>query len=178
MIRNTDGTTYTLKGNLNQYSPNSKDKDLFDKWDQEAIKIGGSPILYYEVFALTGDLDPLYLENRSKLFSTHPVQLYCYYEPVSSQNFINTFGIDSPDELLFEFNYKSVLETLGHLPKPGSRIYTPHKGENWMIIQSNLSEYKLWGTLRLQILCSKFQESLTTGEGNVAKNPINKIKID
>ena len=32
------------------------------------------------------------------------------------------FGIDSPDEMTFELNYKAVLRDLGYAPKIGSRL--------------------------------------------------------
>ena len=111
----------------------------------------------------------LYLESRDKLFSHIPIELYAYYDPVPAQNYQMTFGIDAPDEMMFELNYQSVLNTIGHPPKIGSRIYTPHKRENWVVVQRNLGEWKLWGELRIQLLCQRFQESVTTGEGTVTQ---------
>jgi hypothetical protein len=52
--------------------------------------------------------------------------LYCSYDPKNSQNLVNAFGIDAPDELQIEFNYRDVLQKVGHPPKIGSRLYTPH----------------------------------------------------
>ena len=89
---------------------------------------------------------------------------------------MSAFGFDSPDEMMFEFNYKSVLRQIGHPPKIGSRLHTPHLREDWVIVQRMTGEYKLWGSLRLQILCQRFQESTTTGEGKVTqKKPDFKI---
>lgn len=165
MILNADGTSYNTVGSIQQFDPENPELCLFDLWDEEIIRMGGSPIFYYEVFIQSGTVDPLYLEDRGKIFSNNPIQLYCTYEPVPSQNSVGTFGLDSPDEMIFEFNYRSVLKTIGHPPKIGSRLFTPHLRENWVIIQRNLGEFKLWGALRLQILAQKFQESVTTKEG-------------
>ena len=78
----------------------------------------------------------------------------------------------------FEVNYRTTLRTIGHPPKIGSRVFTPHLQENWVIIQRNLGEFKLWGSLRLELICQRFQESVTTGEGEVTqKQPDVKIKI-
>jgi len=172
----SNGKPYTTAGSNQQFDPENPELCLFDSWDQEAIRIGGSPIFYYEVFIQTNTADPLYLEDRGKIFSNNPIQLYGTYEPVQSQNSMGVFGIDSPDEMIFEFNYKAVLAAIGHPPKIGSRLFTPHLRENWVIIQRNLGEFKLWNAMRLQILAQKFQESVTTGEGKVTqKSPDFKI---
>ncbi len=176
MIRNQDGTPYKPVGDIQQFDPENPEHDLFNMWDEEIIRMGGSPILYHEVFIQSGTVDPLYWEDRGKIFSNNPVQLYGLYEPIPSQNYMSAFGFDSPDEMMFEFNYKSVLRQIGHPPKIGSRLHTPHLREDWVIVQRMTGEYKLWGSLRLQILCQRFQESTTTGEGKVTqKKPDFKI---
>jgi hypothetical protein len=169
MLRNASGKPYQVVGNLQQFDPENPEHDLFNLWDEEIIKIGGAPIEYYEVIISFSSIDDLYHEARSKLFSHIPIQLWGYYEPVPAQNYQNSFGIDSPEEMIFEFNYRSVLKSIGHPPKIGSRLYTPHKRENWVIIQRNLGEWKMWGEIRLQLLCQKFQETVTTGEGVVTQ---------
>lgn len=169
MIRNPDGTPYSASGDFSQYDPTNPDKELFNLWDQELIRISGTPIFYFEVFIPTETIDPIYLESRNKIFATNPIKLYALYEPIPSQNSMGVFGIDAPDEMLLELNYSEVLSTLGHMPKIGSRILTPHLNENWKIVQNNLGEFKLWGAMRLQIMVQKFQESTTTGEGKVTQ---------
>ena len=168
-IKNQDGTTYRVAGSLQQFDPENTEHDLFNQWDQEVIQIGGTPLMYYDVFINMNTVDRLYVEDRGKIYSQHPIQIWGYYDPIPSQNFQGMFGIDSPDEMMFEFNYKHVLQTIGHAPKVGSRIYSPHKRENWMVIQRNVEVFQLWGELRLQVMCERFQESLTTGEGRVTQ---------
>lgn len=177
-MRNLDGSPYRLLGSVQTFDNNDRTHDLFNLWDQEAIVRGGSPIFYYGVVITQNMIDPVYTEARGKLFSEHPVQLWCTYDPIASQNLMNQFGIDSPDEITFELNYRSVLKALGHPPKIGSRLYTPHLRENWEIIQRNLGEFKLWGALRIQLICKRFTESVTTSAGKVtAKEPNLKINI-
>lgn len=177
-LLNSDGTPYTLSGSATQFDPQNPMFDLFNQWDQEAIQRGGSPLYYYEVIIQPDMIDPIYLEARNKLFSNNPVQLWCNYEPIPSQNLLNQFGIDSPDEIKFEVNYRAVLQAVGHPPKIGSRIFTPHLSENWVIIQRNLGEFKMWGAIRLELICQKFQEDVVTGDGKVTQNqPQTKIKI-
>ncbi len=176
MIKNPDGSVYSPSGSLQQFDPTNLEHDLFNVWDQEVIEIGGSPVYYHQIFINTASIDPLYLEARDKMYSPHGVKLYSFYEPNAAQNYMNVFGVDSPDEMMFEFNYRHVLQELKAPPKIHGLIYTPHKGEYWKIIQRNVQIFKLWGELRLQVMCTRFQESLTTGEGKAApKYPSYKV---
>lgn len=176
-IYNSDGSVFQVTGKLSQFDPNNPEHELFNQYDQEIIEINGTPLYYYEVFINMNTIDELYVEDRGKLWSNCPICIYGFYEPIPSQNFMGTFGIDSPDEIMFEFNYRYVLNTLKHVPKIGSRIFSPHKSENWVITQRNLENYKLWGELRLQLMCQRFQETTTTGEGKVTQ-PTTGFKIN
>lgn len=179
-ILNPDGSKFGVTGSLTQFDPDNPEFDLFNLWDQEAIEIGGTPLFYYEVFINVNNIDELYVEARDKIWSQFPICIYGYYDPIPSQNALGAFGIDSPDEMMFEFNYRHVLKKLGHPPRIGARIYSPHKRENWMIKQRNVEVFKMWGELRLQVMCDRFQESVTTGEGKVTQREpdfkINAIK--
>ena len=169
-IKNTDGTPYQLQGSFSQFDPNNPEFDLFNSWDQEIIQIGGTPILYYECFIQMNTVDKLYLEDRGKLWSPVGVQLYGWYDPIPSQQSLTMFGFDSPDdEIMMQFNHEDVKAKIGHLPKIGSRLYTPHKKEHWVITRRNVEEFKLWGQLRLQILVKRFQEDLISGTGRVTQ---------
>lgn len=179
-IRNPDGSVVKPTGSLQQFDPENPEHDLFNLWDQEVIEIGGTPLYYYDLFINIQNIDELYLEARDKIWSPCEVCLYGYYDPIPSQNAMGMFGIDSPDDMMFEFNYRHVLKKLGKPPKIGARIFSPHKGEHWVIIQRNVEVFKLWGELRLQVMCQRFQESLTTGEGKVTQRrpnfKVNSIK--
>ena len=158
-----DGQVYCPTGSLQQFDDGLPEHKLFTAWDAESIRQGGSPIFYYELFVNMNNIDPLYLETRTKIYSPMPVQLYCFYEPVPSQNFQTPFGIDSPDDMLFEFNYNDVLDKLGHVPKIGSRFFTPFLKENWVIVERKTAEMKLYQVVRLQCLCQRFQEDSVSG---------------
>ena len=43
--------------------------------------------------------------------------------------------------------------------------------------QKSVENYKLWGELRLQLMCQRFQESTTTGEGKVTQ-PTTGFKVN
>lgn len=178
MIRNPDGTPYRASGEYKHFNPTQPEHCLFNSLDQEAIEIGGSPIYYYEALLQQSTIDPLYLEDRGKLYSIHPITLYATYEPITAGNTISVFGIDAPDEMKFELNYRAVLKKLGHPPKLDSRIYTPHKGEDWRIIHRQVGEFKMWGEIRLILICKRFQESVTTGEGRVTEPKPPRIHIN
>lgn len=180
VIKNPDGSTFSPTGSLQQFDPSNPEMDLFNSYDQEVIQIGGSPLFYYEIFINLSNIDELYMEARDKIWSQQPICLYGYYDPIPSQNAMGAFGIDSPDEMMFEFNYRSVLTALNHAPKIGARIFSPHKKENWVVKQRGVEVFKLWGEIRLQVMCDRFQENLTTGEGKVTQRQpdfkINSIK--
>jgi hypothetical protein len=181
VIYNPNGSRYQPSGTLQQFDPENLEHDLFNTWDQEVIQIGGTPIFYYEVFINLSSIDELYVEARDKIYSEQPICLYGYYDPKPSENMMGMFGMDSPmTEMMMEFNYRHVLKTLGHAPKIGARLYTPHKRENWIVIQRNVEVFQLWGEIRLQVMCNRFPESLTTGEGRVTQREpdfkINSVK--
>lgn len=167
---NCDGTPYQLTNSLQQFDPSSPDIALLNQYDQEVTEIGGTPIFYYEcLIQVNNTVDMLYREDRGKIWNPNPVQLYAYYDPVASQNYMNMFGMDGPDEIQLELNYGSVLATLGKPPKIGSRIFTPHLRENWVIVQRNLAQFKLWSAFKLYLIVQRFQESITTGEGQATQ---------
>lgn len=179
-IRNPDGSMYEPSGSLEQYDPTNQEHDLFNLWDTEQIRLDGSPVEYYEVLIDINRIDELYVEARDKLFSPCSIKLYAYYDPQPSNHMQGLFGIDSPnDETLMEFNFRDVMDrTSNRGLKVGSRIWTPHKRENWVIVKPQVQVFKQWGQLRLQCMCVRFQESLTTMDGEVTKKEPASYKIN
>lgn len=161
MLRGTDGQPYRTAGKNQLYNPNSNLHKLFNIWDEAAIQQGGSPIYYYEMYLPLGEIDKVHGEARGKIYSPNPIELWANYEPIASQNYISEYGLISNNDVIFELNVKAALQKVGHMPKIGSRIYTPHLGENWRVIQRNLGEFKMWGALRLLLICTTWQGSVT-----------------
>jgi hypothetical protein len=176
-IKNQDGTDYQLAGGVRTYRPDSPELDLFNLWDQEMIQRGGAPVHYHEVFISLNTIDPVYNESRAKIWSPEPVELWAVYEPVLNSNILSTFGFEGRDEVMFELNLKAVLEQLGHLPKIGSRLYTLHRKEHWRIDQRAISEFKLWGQLRLQLMCKRWQDDKINPAG-IDKSKLPDFKMD
>ena len=170
MIRNPDGSIYKSSGSLTQLDPCGPSHELFNRWDVETIRLGGSPLLYYELFIPSSSIDPIYLESRGKMWSQHPAQLYAIYDPIGSTFESGIFGVDGPVDMTFFANYRETLSILGHLPVIGSRIYTPHLRENWEITHRKLNDWHRWKVYRIEIYCKRFQETLTTGEGKVTQD--------
>jgi hypothetical protein len=170
MIRNSDGTPYQVSGTLNIFNPaNTEERSLLNQFDSEIIRINGTPLCYYEFLADASSINNLYFEARSALFDQNPITLYAYYDPITSQNYQDMFGIDSRNMMTFELNYDATVAAIGHLPVVGSRLYSPHRGENWVIIQKGAGDWKLWGQIRLLLECQQFQETSTRGEGKVTQ---------
>lgn len=157
-ILNPDGTPYRLTPYQN-YDPNNPDIDLFDEWDAESIRMGGTPVYYYKCFVTA--IDRTYLESRSKIWADQPIELFATYDPVAAQQALGPYGIDSLDEITLDCNYKDVIRRVGEMPRPGSRIMTPHLREHWEVIQCSLAEFRGWRAVRLQIVCQRFPTSLT-----------------
>ena len=178
-IFNTDGTPYKVSGTLRQLIPDSPTHERFQEWDAETIRLGGTPLLYYEVFIPSQHVDPQYHEARTKLWTQHPVEIFAVYDPIPSEMAQGLFGIDSPqDQMTFMCNYRDTLDRIGHLPVIGSRIHAPHLREEWEIIDRKLGDFHRWKVYRLEIHCQRFQENLTTGEGKVtASKPDADFKI-
>jgi hypothetical protein len=160
-IYNADGTPFSPVGSLVQFDPGNPDYALFNSYDQDAIMIGGSPLEYYEVFINITSMDQLYLEARDKLWSPNPVQIYGYYDPIEPQNPSTAFGIDGPGDVMFECNRSAVQQAIGHMPKRGSKIQTPHLNEYWVIVDVRLAQFQLWGALHVQLICERFQENIS-----------------
>jgi len=172
MLYRKDGRPFKVSGTRQQFNDQAPELTLFDRWDQEAIKIGGSPIYYYEVFVQPQTTDTLYMEDRGKLYSNTPVELWCVYEPIPSTNTQTAFGYDAPDEMKFEFNYRALLDAIGHPPAIGSMLRTPFLKEDWHIVQRNLGEFKMYKALRMELLCMRFQDDAVSGPSISTKKDI------
>lgn len=170
MIRNPDGSAYRLQGKISQFDTTGRNADLFNRFDEPLFRLYGSPVYYYEVLIDLTTVDRIHLEDRGKLFSPVPIQLWGLYEPAIDENISNEYILDVPNtEIIIEFNYRAILAAIGHPPKVGSRIFTPHRGENWIIIERRAAQFRGWQVLHMELLCKRFQETTTTGEGNVSQ---------
>lgn len=164
-IYKPDGSIFQPRGSLTQFNQNNPAFNLFNRWDSEVIELYGSPVFYYEVLIQTATMDRLYNEDRTQLKNPDPIRFYAYYEPIEPQNPSTAFGIDGVGDVLFECNYEAVINAIGHVPKRGSRIQTPHFNEFWIVVDTRRTQFQLWGAFHLQIICERYQETVTLDEG-------------
>lgn len=169
VIRNQDGTPYKLEGNLKLFDPKNVDQDLMHSIDAECIQLSGSPVFYYRIYIDQSNYDDLYQESRNKVRKQQGIELIAHWEPVTPQNDLGVFGIDSPDEVVFSFNIREFKDKTGNdLPVVGSLIYTPFDKNWWEIIQighgKEGGDFQIWGKYRFQVLARKYQESITDEE--------------
>lgn len=170
MIKNSDGTPYTLGGSLNTFDPQNPDLTLLDDLFLESLQINGVPVLIYPVLIQMTSFDKLYAEDRSKLWAQIPTELNAFMEPVTNQNYQNVFGIDSPGDIVMEFSRKQLMEKLNGLPKVGSRIFVPFRRENFIVVQRNMGAMRAWHTVSIQIVAQHFQTSSTDASGTPSAN--------
>src|SRR5689334_7619863 len=121
-IKNCDGTLYQLSGDFTFFDPLTRENELFNQYYAESIRIGGSPLYYSELLVQKQTTDKLYLEDRGKIFLDPPILLYCTYQPIPSSFNQGVFGIDSPDDIVFELSLTDTLNRIGHMPLIGSRL--------------------------------------------------------
>lgn len=169
VIRKQDGTPYILNGDMKIWDTENPDQDLMHSIDQENVELSGSPIYYYKVTIDEGNYDSLYMESRNKVRRQTGIELMANWEPVTPVNEMGSFGIDSPDEIVFNFNVREFREKVGEdLPTVGALIYTPFDKNWWEVIQYNHGaageDFHLWGKYRFAILARKYQESQTDQE--------------
>lgn len=168
MLRRSDGTPYQPSGSITQFNSSETGKyDLFNRYGAELFNLFGSPIYYFEIFISFANIDKLYLEDRSKIWSQFPVELFAVYEPVVPLHNSDVFGINSMDQVVFELNYSDTLKRLGSSPKIGARIQTPHKQEHWVIVDKKTTGYQYWGESILQLYCQRFSPTRTDNSSAV-----------
>lgn len=157
-----DGRPYRASGKLQMYNPTDPKHDLFNKWDRDAIMAGGTPVYYHEVIIQTNTVDPIYFEDRGKIYNPNPVEIWASYEPQPDMPYVTEFGFNGMADIILDCNYKDVLERIGHPPKPGSWIRTPHLDRDWILVNSTLGEFGHWGALRIKMVLKRFQDDIHT----------------
>lgn len=162
-IFKSDGSSYSPGGRsaLESFRPDGVDQDLFDKLDQEQIDLGGSFIYYFKSY-IDSNFDHVYMEDRNSIVTQEGYEIKATFEPVEPLQNLDVFGIDSPDEMIFNFNLTNFKNIVGELPKLKSLIYCKWDNTWWETIQVTVAQpYNLWRKYRLQIITRKYQRSRT-----------------
>jgi hypothetical protein len=162
MILKPDGTPLQIQGrdSYKSYRPNdTTDIDLFNTYDQDLLEVAGAPIIYYPCYIDT-NYDSLYQESIDSIITQEGYQLFSYYQPVRPLQNLNVFGIDSNDELYFNFNIAKWKEVVGNMPLVKSLIFSVFDKTYWEIVQMDQEiPYRLWNKFRLQVHTKKYQIS-------------------
>ncbi len=161
-----DGNPYTVGGKKNwkSYRPDGVDQDLFNRWDIEQIELAGSPVIYYKA-SINPDFDKTYMESKDQIVTQAGIRITAQFEPVRPVQDISMFGIDSPDEIIFNFNINQWTDKIKSMPTLRSLIFAEWDKTWWEIIQNDQEQpYKLWEKYRLSVITSKYQRSRTDQE--------------
>ena len=163
VVKKSDGTNFEVGGvgSIRSYRPGGQDQKLLSSLDREQIELAGSPIVYYPAF-VDQQFDPVYMESRDTIIAQEGFRLYAQFEPVRPIQSLAGFGIDSPDEMLFNFNLEKFKCVVGQMPKVKSLVYCEWDRTWWEVIQNDLDQpFKLWTKFRLQVVTKKYQRSRT-----------------
>ena len=161
VIKNSDGSTYNIGGieSLKNYRPDGQDIPLLDKWDQEQIELAGSPVIYYPCYIDT-NYDTLYMESIDSIIAQEGFEMTSKFDPVRPVQNLGAFGIDSPDEVVFNFNLTKWREIVKEMPRIKSLIFAKWDKTWWEVIQNDQEQsYQLWSKYRLQVVTRKYQYS-------------------
>lgn len=157
-----DGQPFELKGteSLQTFRPEDNvDFNQFNEWDKEQIQLGGSEVIYYRPY-IDSNFDPVYMESRDTIIAQEGYSIYSVFQPVRPTQDFNMFGIDSPDEIIMNFNLSQWKELIGEMPKIKGLFFTKFENNWWEVVQSDhAEEYKIWRKYRLQVVCRKYQKS-------------------
>lgn len=138
-------------------------KDTLRKIDGYWIESAGHPIVVKGVFKRDEAVEKLYREDRGTVFDTLPhVTFHGFYDYPTLPS-LTCFGIDAPDEMEVQVNYDIVTSRLGKVPEIGTLLTIEQS--DWMVINRSYIYNRFIGKYRLALLCARYQESVTTGNG-------------
>ena len=90
--------------------------------------------------------------------------LYGFYDyPTTSSH--TTFGIDAPDELEIQFNAEILCQKLGKFPAIGTLLWIEES--KWLVINRAWIYNRFIGKYRIQLVCQRYHESITTGKNGI-----------
>ena len=134
---------------LRFYDPQNEDLNLLNMIDEEAIRLGGSPVWYFKYIRSDTNFDEVYMENREKVISSDPFLVNCHYEPKAIEEPLTEFGIELSNEQLFIFNHSYISRKLGRLPHPGDIIKPKFQNQRYEITEAQEEEFQLYGVYHM-----------------------------
>jgi hypothetical protein len=160
------------KSALSFFDQENADINLFNLVDDELIRISGSELLYYK-FMLSEDYDEVYLESRSKVIATEPIEVYGHYEPKPVEQNLSEFGLELTNDQLFMFNKSSITAKLHRMPMAGDVIKPKFQNQKYEIFEVQEDSFQLYGVYHLVCVAKLLRD-----EESVVDEPFTKKSND
>ena len=160
------------KSALSFFDQENADINLFNLVDDELIRISGSELLYYK-FMLSEDYDEVYLESRSKVIATEPIEVYGHYEPKPVEQNLSEFVLELTNDQLFMFNKSSITAKLHRMPMAGDVIKPKFQNQKYEIFEVQEDSFQLYGVYHLVCVAKLLRD-----EESVVDEPFTKKSND
>jgi len=134
---------------LSLFDPKNPDINLFNIVDDELIRLSGSKLEFYKMYATEVDVDEVYQEIREKVISRQPIMVYGHYEPSVLQENLAEFGIELTNDQVFTFNRSYITQKIGRYIKPGDVIKPHFQEQKYEIYQVQEDSFEAYGVYHL-----------------------------
>ena len=129
---------------LNLFDRNNPDINLFNLIDEENIRLSGSKVNFYK-FIRSNEYDTVYLEQKNKPISPHPIMVYGHYDPKIVEEPLNQFGIQLTSDQIFTFNKSYLEKKLSRPPIPGDIIQPQFQNIKYEIFEVQEDSFEGYG---------------------------------
>ena len=134
---------------LSLFDPKNPDINLFNIVDDELIRLSGSKLEFYKLYATEVDVDEVYQEIREKVISRQPIMVYGHYEPSVLQENLAEFGIELTNDQVFVFNKSYISQKIGRAVMPGDVIKPHFQDQKYEIYQVQEDSFESYGVYHL-----------------------------
>lgn len=134
---------------LSLYGDNNPDIEYFNRIDQETIELGGSD-MYYIKFMQTDNYDPLYEEDRDKVYASKRL-VRGHYTPSPITQEMSQHGIKLTNDQRFIFNKDYLKKKLGRDPRAGDIIQPRFQNIYFEITEIHEESFNIWGVYHLSL---------------------------
>ena len=134
---------------LSLFDPKNPDINLFNIVDDELIRLSGSKLEFYKLYATEVDVDEVYQEIREKVISRKPIMVYGHYEPSVLQENLAEFGIELTNDQVFVFNKSYISQKIGRAVMPGDVIKPHFQDQKYEIYQVQEDSFESYGVYHL-----------------------------
>tara|TARA_R110000782_G_scaffold184388_2_gene274699 strand:+ start:69725 stop:70273 length:549 start_codon:yes stop_codon:yes gene_type:complete len=126
------------------------DKNLFNRIDNENIKLSGSKIKVYK-FMKSNDVDDVYMESRQKTISPQAISLWAHYDPRPIEENLTQFGVEVQNDQLFIFNKTYVEQNLGREIIIGDVLEPEFQDIKYQVHEVQEDSFEAYGVYHLMV---------------------------